>query len=226
MVRQGAGHHRDHRRSQRLRAELRRRPVAGRTILPLAGRLLPLLAACLILIGIWPDIDSASYWKLTASVCFFAVACAHLSMLFMANLAACYRWAYLVADLLIFGLATLLAAGIAWEFFNAETYVRLTGAVSILVAAITILIPVFHFLSRDQIAATTAEANPPLAIDEEIARLKQHLVELEDQQQDALKSMPWLSSLLKIDESVSSCILPRLVVAVGRRPDYGLRQTA
>jgi hypothetical protein len=102
-------------------------------------------------------------------------------MLFLANLAGVYRWAYLVAYQLILGLAALLAAGVFSEvLFDKESYVRFTGVVSVLVAAITLLIPVFHYMSRDQFAAARAEADPLFVVEEEIARVKKRLIELEN----------------------------------------------
>jgi hypothetical protein len=153
----------------------------GRTILPIAGLALTVIAACLLMLGIWTELESEIYWKLTASLSFFAVACAHLSMLFLANLAGVYRWAYLLAYQLILGLAALLAAGVFSEvLFDKESYVRFTGVVSVLVAAITLLIPVFHYMSRDQFAAAQAEADPLFVVEEEIARVKKRLIELEN----------------------------------------------
>jgi hypothetical protein len=153
----------------------------GRTILPIAGLVLTALAAFLLIVGTWGEFESEFYWKLTSSVSFFAVACAHLSMLFLANLAGVYRWAYLLAYQLILGLAALLAAGVFSEvLFDKESYVRFTGIVSVLVAAITLLIPVFHYMSRDQFAAAQAEADPLFVVEEEIARVKKRLIELEN----------------------------------------------
>ena len=98
----------------------------------------------------------------------------------MANLAGSYRWAYLVAYQLILGLAALLTAGIVFELFNNnEAYWRFTGVISILVAAITLMIPVFHRMSRDTIAVQQAATDPLFAVDEEIASLKKRLLQLE-----------------------------------------------
>jgi hypothetical protein len=152
----------------------------GHMVLPIAGLTLTGISACLLLLGIWREIDTESFWKVTASLSIYAVACAHLSMLNMANLAGGYRWAYLLAYQLILGLATLFAAGIVLEFFDNEAYVRLTGVVSILVAAITLLIPVFHYLSRDIVAAAQADVDPLFAVEEELARVKKRLIELEN----------------------------------------------
>jgi hypothetical protein len=168
----------------------------GHRILPTAGLTLTGLSACLLLFGVWTKVESEAYWETTACLSFFAVACAHLSMLFMANLAGGYRWAYLAAYQLILGLATLLAAALVFGFYDNEAYWRFTGVISILVAAITLMIPVFHRMSREEIAAQQAQADPLFAVDEEMARLKKRLIELENKRRmllvkaDALAARP------------------------------------
>jgi hypothetical protein len=152
----------------------------GHAILPLSGLFLTCVTAVLFLFGIWTESGSEIFWKTSLVLLFYAVACAHLSMLYMANLAGGYRWSYLIAYQLILGLATVLAAGLLFGFFEAEAYWRLTGVISILVAAITLMIPVFHFLSRDKIATLKAEADPLFVVEEKIARLKKQLIELEN----------------------------------------------
>ena len=132
----------------------------GHRVLPTAGLILTGLSAGLALFGIWfqswgPSVNWdfwEYYWKITAVLMCYAIACAHLSMLFMASLAGKYRWAYLVGYYLILGLATVIAAGILFELFDTERYWRLMGALSILVAAITLMIPVFHRFSREEVA--------------------------------------------------------------------------
>jgi hypothetical protein len=152
----------------------------GHRVLPTAGLILTPIAAILLLLGMWIEIESENYWKLAITATVFAIACAHLSMLFMANLAGVYRWAYLAAYQLVFGLAALVTVGFVFELFDHDRFWRLTGGVSILVAAITLLIPVFHYMSRELVAATAAIDDPLFAVEEEIARTKKHLIELEN----------------------------------------------
>jgi hypothetical protein len=154
----------------------------GHRILPTTGLVLTAVSASLLLVDVWAEPTSNWIWITTAVTSFYAVACAHLSMLFMANLARGYRWAYVIAYQLILGLATLLSGGIVFGLFDTggEHYWRLTGVVSILVAAITLLVPVFHYMSRDAFAAQQLETDPVFAVDEEIARLKKRLIELEN----------------------------------------------
>ena len=172
----------------------------GHRVLPTAGMILTSLAAVMVIAGIWMEYFrfwavlydywpygtaywaySEVYWKSTFVVSAYAVACAHLSLLFMAELSGRYRWAFLFAYQLILGLATLLAVAVIFERFPDETYWRMTGVVAVLVAAVTLLIPVFHRLSREQVAKIKAAADPLLAVEEEIARVKKRLLELESQ---------------------------------------------
>ena len=160
----------------------------GHRVLPLAGLFFTRLLAPTWLAAIWidnylPDIYVYIAWSLLV----YAIACAHLSLLFMANLAGAYRWAYVVAYQLILGLATLLAALVWFRDLGAtEVYWRLTGAISILVAAITLLIPVFQYLSRNQIEVAHAVSDPLFAVEEEIARLKKRLIDLEGKRHSLL----------------------------------------
>ncbi len=157
----------------------------GHRILPSIGLVLTAVSAALLMCGVWLEPNGEWYWKSTAVASFYAVGCAHLSMLFMANLSRGYRWSYIIAYQLILGLATLLAAGVVFNLFDhgGEGFWRLTGVLAILVAAITLLVPVFHFMSREQFAAEAAVTDPVFAVDEEIARLKKRLLQLESQRQ-------------------------------------------
>jgi hypothetical protein len=163
----------------------------GHRVLPTAGLVLTGLSATLLLFGLWAEPHSEWYWKTSVSLVFFAIACSHLSLLFMANLAGSYRWAYLVAYQLILGLAALLTGGVVFELFERnQGYWRLTGVVSILVAAITLLVPVFHRFSREEVAAAKADADPLFAVESEIAALKKRLIELQNKRQTLLGREP------------------------------------
>ena len=115
----------------------------------------------------------------------FAVACAHLSLLSMARLADQFRWSLAAAYVVILGVATLIVVLILRERYDAGMF-QLLGVAAIVDAAITIVIPILHRLSRDEIsgaADTTATAAPSASrvaeIDGEIARLRQRIAELE-----------------------------------------------
>jgi len=160
----------------------------GHRVLPGIGLVLTPIAAILLLVGLWAEIKLEWYWKIAVTVSCYAVAAAHLSMLFMARLAGPYRWAYVVAYQLIFGLATLFAAGVLFELFDGDRYWRATASISVLVAAITLLIPVFHHMSREVAAVERGKADLLFAVDEEIAQLKKRLMELEAKRRVLLAS--------------------------------------
>ena len=133
-------------------------------LLPLPGALLALLAAVLIIIGIWAKISGEEYWKFAAAVGLLAVATAHACLLALAKLAPRFAWTRAVAFASVYVLACL---GIYLMYFTpkGDTFVRIIGATSIIVAALTILTPLFHRLSRgdlDAVAGTTAKQNRQL----------------------------------------------------------------
>jgi len=127
----------------------------------------------------WSEIVEEWLGKPTLVAAAYGVACSHLSMLLLARLHRSYRWAHLVAYQVILGLATLIAAGILFDFFDNEGYWRLTGVISIASAAITLIIPVLWRLSRDLDDHEVASTDSILKIDEEIARCKKELMDLQ-----------------------------------------------
>jgi len=147
--------------------------------MPVAGIALALLSGGLAMAGLWMEIESETYWKLFIVTISFAVGCAHLSMLLMARLHGAYRWAHLFCYQLILGLAGLVAIGVVGELFDHEAYWRLTGVVSVAVAAITLVTPVFHFLSRDSAVEVHESGDPLLKVEEQIAHHKKQLLALQ-----------------------------------------------
>jgi len=140
-------------------------------LLPRAGIGLALLGAVMVIGGIWPEIGAEGYWKLTVVVCVFAIACAHLSLLSMARLAEWFAWSLLAAHVVIFGVAALISGIILFES-DSEGVFRLLGVAAIVDAALTVIVPVFHRLSRGEQRSTAS-------IDAEIARLRARIAELE-----------------------------------------------
>ena len=103
-----------------------------------------------------------------------AAACSHLSLLLLARLDRRFAWSR-AASFICVGLLTAVLLFITWlqEPVSDETTTRILGVLSILVASLTVMTPVFHKLSN-------AETNVD-AIDKEIARLKARIEELEIQ---------------------------------------------
>ena len=159
-------------------------------ILPLAGIALTLLAAGMVIGGIWHTTFSDGYWQTAASASVFAVACAHLSLLSMARLADWFRWSLTAAYVVILGVAGLIVLMILREQ-HGTGMMELLGVAAIVDAAITIVIPILHRLSRDDLSGQTGTgeigtANPELdEIDAEIVRLRQRIAELECRKRQA-----------------------------------------
>ncbi len=149
-------------------------------LLPLAGIALALLAAVMVIGGMWIEAASELYWRLASSISVFAVATAHLSLLSMAQMARSYRWSLPAAYIAIFGVAVIIVSMIMAEPRDAGMF-QLLGVAAILDAAITVVIPIFHRLSRAEFGV---ESNSPprlstAEIDAEIAKLQERLAELE-----------------------------------------------
>jgi hypothetical protein len=158
-------------------------------ILPLAGIGLTLFAGGMLMAGIWEEITSDGFWQVTASASVFAVACAHLSLLSMARLADSFRWSLAAAYVVILGVASLIVLLILRERYDAGMF-QLLGVAAIIDAAITVVIPILHRLSRDEVTGTAGRpgaATAPAAtsasrvaeIDAELASLRARIAELE-----------------------------------------------
>jgi hypothetical protein len=113
------------------------------------------------------------------------VACAHLCLLSLARLADWFRWSLTVAYVAILLVASLIVLLIFIEpASNSDGMMRLLAVAAIIDAAITILVPIFHWLSREHVAV---KQGPTLeAIDREIATVQARLEELHRLRADAL----------------------------------------
>lgn len=127
-------------------------------VLPLSGIVLTLAGSAMILIGLWGEVDSEGFWKATATACVFAVACAHLALLSLARLAQWFQWSLVAAHVVVFGVASLIVYLIFSEG-NKEGMFRLLAVAAIVDAAITLVIPIFHRLSRAEQPAPSPLSN-------------------------------------------------------------------
>ena len=149
-------------------------------VLPVIGVVLTLLAATMIIAGIWAEPNSDAYWKFAATSAVFAVACAHLALLSLARLSEAFEWSLNAAYVAIFGVAALAAVMIVFEV-RSDRMFQVLGVAAILDAAISILIPVFHRLSRPDrsIDGQGLSAHKEGDLDAEVAVLRERLSELE-----------------------------------------------
>lgn len=126
-------------------------------LLASTGAILALLAAVLVIAGIWREAESEGFWKFTASVSLLAVATAHTCLLSLAKLARRFAWTRIAAAVAIYFLAGFFIY-IIYFTPKGDTGARIMGATGIVVAALTILTPIFHRLSHGDL-----EASAPVA---------------------------------------------------------------
>ena len=137
---------------------------------------LALIAAVVLISGIWFEFRSEVFWKSSATVSIFAIATSHLSLLLLAQLSQRFQWAVVCAFVIVSALSLLISIMI-WGEIDSEGLIRLMGILAVLSAAISILIPIFHRLSKDDLQKFSRGATIA-NLDREIAELELRLHEL------------------------------------------------
>ena len=145
--------------------------------LPVAGIVFALLGALLFVFAIWAEPESEHFWKVALSILTLAVAFAHLSLLLMAQLDERFRWAIYAGYFFVMGVASLIILMIIGEP-DGEGFWRLLAIGAIGTAAITVLTPVFHWLSKNK-SEVDMKNRSASEIDAEIASLRARITELE-----------------------------------------------
>jgi hypothetical protein len=128
-------------------------------VIPMAGILLAIADAALFICGIWWESQSEAFWKFSASVGLLAVATAHACLLALARLTSRFAWARIAA----WAAAYLLALQFIYIIYftpKGDTLIRIIGVTSIVLAALTILTPLFHRLSRADFESPGAKPDP------------------------------------------------------------------
>lgn len=154
----------------------------GLNLLPKFGMALTGVSATLILFGMWLDIDKESFWKTAVSISIFAVATVHVSLLSIAKLVRRFQWVFFIAWQAIFGLAALLVLIIVGDI-DSEELMRFVAVASIVVAALTLVIPMLHRIGRME--SNKGDLLMPVdertveSIDTEIAKLHKRIAKLE-----------------------------------------------
>ncbi len=152
--------------------------------IPAAGIILAFVAALMVLIMIWGKYDDI--WKAAAISGIFAFSLAQLSLLSMANLAKRFEWVLTVAFLVVLSLAAINSILIIVEPESESNFVmRLIGVLAVIDAAITVMIPILHRLSRGDFSGNQTSLEK---IDAEILGLKEQLDRLEQQREKILNN--------------------------------------
>lgn len=122
-----------------------------RTPVGLAGIVLCVVSAILVITGMWPEINSEVYWKGTATCGVLALAFAHAFLLVLPVLDDKQRWVQPVSSVSIGLLAVLIIVMIwyqndKWE----DLYHRILAVVAILVGLETLTTPILTKLRKGQ----------------------------------------------------------------------------
>ena len=142
--------------------------------LPFAGIFFSIVSAGLCIYMIWfGDRGIEAVWKLAATTAMLATACGHLSLISLATLDKKFMWSRLMIYVSAAVLVSILLVILWLEPDSSSDLVsRLIGILAIVIAALTVITPVFHRLST---AAPT-----PDKIDAEITKLRAEIVRLEE----------------------------------------------
>jgi hypothetical protein len=124
--------------------------LSGARVLSRVGVAASVAALVAALPGIWMEIQADEWWQTTVSFVVIAVGAAHGTLLAHTRLAPRFEWARPAAT----GLAGLLGCfllALLWEVADEgdSGTQQIMAVVSILLAASTLAVIVFHFMSRD-----------------------------------------------------------------------------
>ncbi|HEV7643412.1 MAG TPA: hypothetical protein VGO50_05650 [Pyrinomonadaceae bacterium] len=154
--------------------EQKREPVVS-----LLGLLGTGLAVGFIIVGIWELATATALGGKVLAICIaLAITCVYLSLILRVSVAKQFNWSLIAVQIV----AWTLFATICWTILlysnpGYELIGRLLIILSILITALTVLIPIFHFISP---RAPTSGPGDLQKILEEIDRLKAKLAELEE----------------------------------------------
>ena len=143
-------------------------------VIPVAGIIISLVSCVLWIYLVWHGtVHEDFYAQVLMSLTLFSAACAHISLLSLATLDKRFVWsryAFIAADSIMTAYLLFLIWNDKW--IDSDITPRVIGILSIIVAALTLVTPIFHKLSS---ASSLSVAD----IDSEIGSLKARIAELE-----------------------------------------------
>ncbi len=160
--------------------------------LPYVGMLLTFVTTVLLMIAIWPEFESEWYLKTIGVFAIFTLATVQVCLLSIARLAKRFSWVYLIAIQIVYGLAILASVMLVWEI-DGDRALRFLAALSIVDAALSLLIPLLHRISRtdtnnDRPLNAMEERNVD-SIDRELIRLRKQIDQLETLRKQITKAI-------------------------------------
>jgi hypothetical protein len=145
-------------------------------VIPIAGIVVAVVSCVMWVYLVWHGtVNEDFYAQFLLSLTLFSAMCAHISLLSLATLDKRFIWsryAFILTDSVMTAYLLFLIWNDKW--IDSDITPRIIGVLSIVVAALTLVTPVFHKLST----GTTRSAAD---IDSEIEELKARIADLETQ---------------------------------------------
>lgn len=150
-------------------------------LLPVSGIVFAVIAAILWMFVIWYRGEPVEWFmKTTVTVTLLAASCSHISLLSLARLERKFIWSYYAVHVVIWCLTAFLLFLVWTEPKTYEDLIgRSIGVLSIIVASLTVITPIFHKLSSHEPVESE--------IDAEIARLQAKIEILRQRRVSVLK---------------------------------------
>ena len=141
-------------------------------VIPIAGIFVAIISCVMWIFLVWHGtVNEDFYAQILMSLTLFSATCAHISLLSLAILDSRFIWsryAFIAADSVLTAYLLFLIWNDKW--IDNDITPRVIGVLSIVVAALTLVTPIFHKLSSSQSIEE---------IDSEIESLKNRIAELE-----------------------------------------------
>jgi uncharacterized small protein (DUF1192 family) len=154
---------------------------------PAVGIIFSVLSALIIVWLIWIEGNWSGdfIYKTLCVSSIFAFSLSHLSLLSIAQLSRRFRWSLITAYVVIFALASIISFIVVFEPpSDGGIVLRLIGVLAVVDAAVTVMIPIFHRLSRTEFFDIPSVAE----IEAKIDALKAQITRLEKQKEDILSA--------------------------------------
>ncbi|MGB7202115.1 MAG: hypothetical protein WBD16_07590 [Pyrinomonadaceae bacterium] len=146
------------------------------SVIPMAGIVFAVISAVLWMFMIWSEFrpESDTFARSVMSATLLAASCSLVSLLSLATLDRRFMWSRWLAHAAVWSLTALILWIIWAKIDPSDSWIaRTMGVLSIIVAAVTVVTPVFHYLSSSEKGVD--------AIDAEIEKLRAKIAELETQ---------------------------------------------
>ncbi len=118
-----------------------------RVLLGMTGIVLSIIAAVLLIAGMWTEVENEICWKITITCGVLAAGFAHALLLALPELGDRYKWVQPASSVSIAILALLIVAFV-WSEIDNDLFFRILAVVAIIVSLETLVIPILMKLRK------------------------------------------------------------------------------